>query len=270
MRLSGWWLAAVVLATLSWTNGHAAVLYSQATTNTGIAGLGQAMAVTNPNINGLNNCLASEGCMGINVTPANSIPVQDFTLTFTVTAAQLAAISAGTGSGTLTVTAARDIGIRNGGTAPGTEFLIVTGEGTPLGNLYQNLISTASVSIPGACTTLQHNETPPVALDCGPNFDNDTTATESVGISQADFESFAADGTVSILIHPTIAGVDCQPAGSTCGVGRLKFFSAALEFDTIPEPSSIALIGIGLLGLTATKRLRKLCSSDRGVLTSHP
>jgi hypothetical protein len=99
-----------------------------------------------------------------------------------------------------------------------------------------------------------------VALDCGPNFDNDTTATESVGISQADFESFAADGTVSILIHPTIAGVDCQPAGSTCGVGRLKFFSATLEFDStsaIPEPSSIVLIGIGLLGLAAANKLDK-------------
>jgi hypothetical protein len=36
--------------------------------------------------------------------------------------------------GELTITAARDIGIRNGGTAPWTEFLIVTGEGaTPLG-----------------------------------------------------------------------------------------------------------------------------------------
>jgi hypothetical protein len=259
-------LAAFLLATLSCASSYAAVVYSQTTTNTGIAGLGQAVAVTDPSINGLDNCVASQGCMGINVTPANPVPVQDFTLPFAVTAAQLAAISAGTGSGKLTVTAARDIGIRNpgpGGTpAVGTEFLIVRGEGgTSLGNLYQNLVSTASPTISGACTASQHNETPPVALDCGPNFDNDTKATESLSISQADFESFAADGTVSILVHPTIAGVDCQPAGSTCGVGRLKFFSATLEFDStsaIPEPSSIALIGIGLLGLIATKGQRRL------------
>lgn len=264
MRLSAAWLATALLGTLGWANGHAAVLYSQVTTDTGIAGLGQAKAVTDPSISGLNNCLANEGCMGFNVTPANSVPVQNFTLAFTVTPAQLAAISASNGSGKLTITAARDIGIRNGGTAPGTEFLILTGEGLPLGNLYQNLNSTASATIPGACTTGPHNEGPPVALDCGPNFDNDTTATESVGLSQSDFEAFAADGTVDILIHPTQFGIDCT-SSATCGVGRLKFFSATLEFDStsaVPEPSSIALIGIGLLGLTATKRLRKFRSQE--------
>jgi hypothetical protein len=263
-------LTAFLLATLSWTSSHAAVLYTQTTTTTGIAALGTAVPITptvpggsTSDIGGLLNCSASQGCMGVGST----VPVQDFTLAFSVTAAQLAAISTGTGSGKLTVTAARDIGIRNpgpGGTpAVGTEFLIVRGEGgTSLGNLYQNLVSTASATILNACTTAQHNEGPPVALDCGPNFDNDTTATGSVGISQADFESFAADGTVDILIHPTKFGVDCTTPDANCGVGRLKFFSATLEFDstsaTVPEPSSIALIGIGLLGLIATKRLRKI------------
>ena len=100
-----------------------------------------------------------------------------------------------------------------------------------------------------------------MALDCGPNFDNDTTATESVGISQANFETFATDGTVSILVHPTVAGIDCMPAGSTCGVGRLKLFSATLEFDSassIPEPGSMALVGFGLIGLAVTRRLHKI------------
>jgi hypothetical protein len=191
--------------------------------------------------------------MGIGST----VPVQDFTLTFSITTAQLANIMASAGSATFTITAARDIGIRNGGTAPGTEFLIVTGEGaTPLGNLYQNLISTDSVSDPGRCTATIHNETPPVALDCGPNFDNDFTATQSLTISQADFEAFAADGTISILIHPTLAGTDCLPAGSTCGVGRLNLFSATLDF-AVPEPSSMALIGFGLVGVAVARRARR-------------
>jgi hypothetical protein len=265
MGVSVKWLALVVCAALCSQASQAAVLYSQSTANTGIAGLGPPVAVqptvlggTTSDIGGLNNCLASQGCMGINVSPANTVPVQDFTLTFSVTAAQLASITASTGSGKLTVTAARDIGIRNGGTAPGTEFLITSGEGgVPLGNLYQNLISTASASIAGACTTAQHNEGPPVALDCGPNFDNDTTATESVGISQANFETFAADGTVSILVHPTQLGFDCNTAN--CGVGRLKLFSATLEFDSasIPEPGSMALVSFGLIGFAVTRRLHK-------------
>ena len=255
MRVSVVWLASVVCASLFAGGSHAAVLYSQSTANTGIAGLGAPVAVTDPTINGLSNCLASNGCMGF----GSAVQVQDFTLTFSVTAAQLANIMASAGSATFTITAARDIGIRNGGTAPGTEFLIVTGEGaTPLGNLYQNLISTDSVSDPGRCTTSVHNETPPVALDCGPNFDNDFAATQSLTISQADFEAFAADGTVSILIHPTLAGTDCLPAGSTCGVGRLTLFSATLDFSTaVPEPSSMALISFGLLGVAVARRTRR-------------
>jgi hypothetical protein len=189
----------------------------------------------------------------------SSIQVQDFTLGFTVSPADLASITAHKGHGLLIVTAARDIGIRNGGTAPGTEFLVATGEGAvPLGNFYQNLISTASATIPGACTTGSHNEGPPVALDCGPNFDNDFTATEQLSISQADLESFAADGTVDVLIHPTAFGVDCN-SSSTCGVGRLKLFSATLEFtSTVPEPGSMTLIGCGLIGLIATRMRRAI------------
>jgi hypothetical protein len=230
------------------TGSQAAVLYSQTTASTGIAGLGAPVTVTDPSINGLQNCVAAQGCMGFGST----VPMQAFTLSFTVTPAELASITASSGSGTLTVTAARDIGVNAGGTPPATEFLVVTGEGAvPLGNLYQNLVSTASVSKPGGCTNAPgfDNETPPVALDCGPNFDNDTTATESLSLSQADFETFAADGTVSITITPTPA------------VGRLKLFSATLEFDSastaVPEPGSIALVGFGLVGLAATRRIRR-------------
>jgi hypothetical protein len=234
---------------------YAAVLYTQTTSDTGIAGLGPPVAVTDPTISGFLNCVASEGCMG----NGSTIPVQDFTLNFAISPAQLAGITGSTGTGKLTVTAARDIGVRNGGTPPGTEFLIISGEGTSLGNLYQNLVSTASPTIPGACTINAHNETPPVALDCGPNYDNDFTATESLTISQADFLTFAADGTISILVHPTAFNVDCF-GDPFCGVGRLKLFSATLAFNstTVPEPGSLAIIGSALVAFAAAgRKLRK-------------
>jgi len=191
----------------------------------------------------------------------SSVPVQDFTLSFSITPSELANIQANTGSGQLSVTASRDIGIRNGGTPPGTEFLIVKGEGgQTLANLYQNLISTESPTQPGRCTAGAHNETPPVALDCGPNFDNDFAATESLTISQADFESIAADGTINFLIHPTAFNVDCSST-STCGVGRLKLFSGTLSFTAseqpptgVPEPTSLVLLSTGLLALRLLRR----------------
>jgi hypothetical protein len=211
MSVSGKWLAVAIATSVCATGSQAAVLYSQTTANTGIAGLGAPVAVTDPSISGLDNCLATEGCMGF----GSAVPMQPFALSFTVTPADLASIMGSTGSGMLTVTAARDIGVTAGGTPPATEFLVVSAEGgVSLGNLYQNLVSTVSSSIPGRCTNGPGaaNEGPPVALDCGPNFDNDTTATESLPISQADFETFAADGTVTIVIDPTAS------------VGRLKLF----------------------------------------------
>lgn len=253
---SAWPLVLLCALMYPWA-GQASLLYSQSTSDLGIAGLGPPVAVTDPMIGGLSNCTAGEGCMGV----GSSIPVQDFTLHFSVSPAELASITGATGSGKLIVTAARDIGIRNGGTAPGTEFLIVHGEGNvPLGNLYQNLISTDSPSQPGRCTTGAHNETTPVALDCGPNFDNDFKATESLSLTQADFESFAADNTVDILVHPTAFNVDCTTPDSFCGVGRLKVFSATLEFNStnaVPEPGSMALFGAALAALLIAGRARR-------------
>ena len=86
---SGRWLALVVGASLYSAGSQAAGRYSQTTANTGIAGLGLPVAVqptipggTTSDIGGPHNCLASQGCMGINISPANPVPVQDFTLNF--------------------------------------------------------------------------------------------------------------------------------------------------------------------------------------------
>jgi len=214
----------------------ATIIYDQTLTTTP-----PAVATT---VGTFTNCLAAQGCFGtagLVDTPAGGNLPNFFTFNFSITPAQIAAVN-NPGTGTLRVVASRDIGRRQ--TAPGvwgpaTEYLVTTVDGSLLGNLFQDTLSTCP---PG------ENEG---NLTFGPNFHNDVVATDSFTIPAASFQSFAANGTIQVVLDPT-----GDPTGGTAGIGRLKIFSVNLTYDTtpIPEPAGFLLVALGLATLGCLKR----------------
>jgi hypothetical protein len=187
------------------------------------------------------NCRDNQGCLGktgqVFDAAGNPLAVGNLTdtltYTFTLTPAEIADIAANpAGIGTLSMTAARDLGLR-AGTATNTDFLVTTIDGTLIGNLFGDTVSTCPAG----------ENFGPINFTCGPNYHNDVSAISSLTIPSALFQAAAADGSISALINPTD------------DVGRLKVFSLTLEYAaTVPEPASLLLVGAALAAAAAMRR----------------
>jgi hypothetical protein len=204
------------------------------------------LTITNPlatvsTLDSFTNCRDSEGCLGktgqVFDSAGNPLAVGNLTdtllFTFTLTPAQMAAIVATpVPSATLSMTAARDLGLR-AGTPTNTDFLVTSVDGTGIGNLFGDTVSTCPAG-----------ENSPINFSCGPNYHNDVTAVSMLGITGSLMQAAAADGSIDVLVNPTD------------DVGRLKVFSLTLSVQVIPEPATLLLWTAGLAGL-GLMRLKK-------------
>ena len=225
----GWLLCAAVLSIGS---AQAEIVYTQTILNP---------LATVSTLDDFSNCRDSQGCLGkigqVFDAAGNPLPVGNLTdtllYTFTLTPGEIAAINANpSGTGTLSMTAARDLGLRQG-EAVNTDFLVVSLEGTLIGNLFGSTVST--------CPAGENSN--PINFACGPNYHNDVTVDSSLNIGSSLFLSVAADGIINVLVDPTD------------DVGRLKIFSSTLTFaSAVPEPSSLLLLCVGLAGLGFARR----------------
>jgi hypothetical protein len=214
------------------SSASSAVVYTQTIVN--------PLAVVST-LDDFSNCRDSEGCLGKtgqvfdaagNALAAGNIgPIQ---YSFTLTPADITAINAAGAGATLTMVAARDLGLR-AGTPTNTDFLVTTLEGTGIGNLFGDTVST--------CPAGENFN--PINFTCGPNYHNDVTAVSSLDITSSLLLSAIADGVVDVLVTPT------------ADVGRLKVFSITLEAGTVPEPSSLLLLAIGMAALAGGRLARK-------------
>ena len=82
----------------------------------------------------------------------------------------------------------------------------------------------------------------------------DDEAATTVGGSSVVSGTFRPVGLLSALDGESALGTWTLFIQDTVGLDPLNFFTATLTVTTVPEPATLALIGVALLGMAGAKR----------------
>lgn len=94
-----------------------------------------------------------------------------------------------------------------------------------------------------------------------------TVYSDFLGVDQVDFTGFTIDSITLNVNSLTMKRVFTSPCRTNVGCTEVSFDGSVIiegYANSVPEPSNLALISVGLLMLTAMARRRRLCSQNHG------
>lgn len=129
-------------------------------------------------------------------------------------------------------------------------FLSITGAPDPLLSLSLNLFNFPSTTLPvGALQDL-----------------GTVTPSDSLTINATDLSAFIGTGSTSFTCESQVANTQSGGGGNIvvtqntkagCGLDVVYTYDVPTPPGKVPEPASMALVGLGMLGLAAVRRHRK-------------
>jgi hypothetical protein len=238
------------------------------------ANIPAAEATTN---NTFRNCIVQQGCLGIDglifmfdnanppmIVDANANLPNKIEFRFALTQAEANEINTMKGFGILRLDAARDIGKRCAETDPADatkcksfnqanameNLKLTDNEGKGFSDLLFEDLQSAK-SCPAGENAQMGGNGNVINMNCGPNFHTDVRdLASSVRIPQDILKQMTQDMELVFALEPNKQG------GAASRIGRLKLFEATFNFQAVPEPSGLLLIGLGLAGLAGVRAAR--------------